>query len=353
MRAHTAANAAIAPARNVSNRAMATASTSCCRLDNDEQMAALLEAERAAVASADKENFLALLDIANLRKDDLTAAEAAANHLLLEMARIQREITSLSQPPAQSIPRTQRASPAQISHRTDSQEAKREKEHRAMIDIVLKISKSNSDIDPQLIALLGQPEEPKSRPRPADANLDEFLAANHLTPPIDLLDSIKMASLGNYEYLVMNHLTGTVEVKVYTPWHELNKIISDAFIQFKCSELTDTCMRAFTTTTLGVLLCGSHTANDTFSALLTRCNVSLKFAGNHSHLITTTTIHEKLKKVITSTTSISNDMLTYDRLIASDKVDTAAMVKKADELVRTFNNASIQGTTHDKQHKLC
>jgi hypothetical protein len=94
-------------------------------------------------------------------------------------------------------------------------------------------------------------------------------------------------------------------------------------------------MRAFQTTSLGVLLCGSSTPNDTFSALFTRCNVFLKFAGNHSHLITTTTIHEKLKKVITTTSSIRNVMLTYDRLIASDKVDTAAMVKKADELVRT------------------
>jgi hypothetical protein len=134
-----------------------------------------------------------------------------------------------------------------------------------MIDIVLKMSKSNADIDPQLIALLGQPEEPKSRPRPADADLEEFLVVNHLSPPIDLLDSIQMASLGNYEYLVMNHLTGVVEVKIYTPWQELNKITSDAFIQFKCSVLTDTCMRAFTTTTLGVLLCGSHTENDTFT----------------------------------------------------------------------------------------
>jgi hypothetical protein len=164
-----------------------------------------------------------------------------------------------------------------------------------MIDIVLKIYQSNSNIDPQLIALLGQPKEPKARPRPADADLDEYLVANHLTPPTDLLDSIKMASLGNYESFVMNHLTGTVEVKVYTPWHELNKIISDPYIQFKCSKLIDTCMHAFTTTTLGVLLCGSHTPNDTFSAPLTRCNVFLKFAGNHSHLITTTTIHEKLK----------------------------------------------------------
>jgi hypothetical protein len=114
MTAHTAANAAIAPARNVFNRAMATTNES--RLDNEEQIAATPEAKRVAVANANDKNFLALLDIANFWKDDLTVAEAGANHLLLGMARIQGEITSLNQPPAQNIPRTQRAPPAQISN---------------------------------------------------------------------------------------------------------------------------------------------------------------------------------------------------------------------------------------------
>jgi hypothetical protein len=36
-------------------------------------------------------------------------------------------------------------------------------------------------------------------------------------------------------------------------------------------------------------------------------------------------------------------MLTYDMLIASDKVDTDAIVKKADELVCTFNNRKHTG----------
>jgi hypothetical protein len=89
------------------------------------------------------------------------------------------------------------------------------------------LSKSNTDIDPELIALLGKPAAPATRPRPSADLMDEFLLANQLKDPVDIQDAIKMASLGNYEYL-LNHLTGTVEVTIYTPWHTLNKMISDA-----------------------------------------------------------------------------------------------------------------------------
>jgi hypothetical protein len=65
--------------------------------------------------------------------------------------------------------------------------------------------------------------------------------------------------------------------------------------------------------------------------------VFLKFNGDHSHLITATTIHEKIKKAITSVPSIRADMLTYEKLIASGSMDTSAMIKKADALVRTHS----------------
>jgi serine phosphatase RsbU (regulator of sigma subunit) len=136
--AHTVANAAIAPARNVFNRAVDAANES--RLAHELQEAATPVAERAAVADANNETFSVLLQTANLSKEELTVAEDGANNLILEMARIQNEITSLTQPPAPSIPRTQRTPPPQIPQRTDSQEAKRDKEHRAMIEIVLKMS---------------------------------------------------------------------------------------------------------------------------------------------------------------------------------------------------------------------
>jgi polynucleotide 5'-kinase involved in rRNA processing len=71
---------------------------------------------------------------------------------------------------------------------------------------------------------------------------------------------------------------------------------------------SDTCMSAFTTTSLGILLFGSTTPN------------------------------EKIKKAITSVPSIKADMLTYEKLIALGSVDTSGMVKKADALVRTHSN---------------
>jgi hypothetical protein len=119
-----------------------------------------------------------------------------------------------------------------------------------------------------------------------------------------------------------------LEVNIYTPWHELNDIIYQCLIKFKCANLTDSCMRAFSTTSIGILLCGSSTPNDTFSALLTRCNVFLKFKGDRSHLIMATTIHEKIEKAINSVSSIQADMLTYEKLIASVSMDTFAMVKR-------------------------
>jgi hypothetical protein len=150
--------------------------------------------------------------------------------------------------------------------------------------------------------------------------------------------AIKMARLGNYSYLVMKNESGMIEVKIFTPWHELNEIINQCFIRLKCANLTDTCIRAFATTSIGILLCGSSTPNEKFSALLTRCNVFLEFKGDHSHFITATTIHDKIKKAVTSVPSIRADMLTYEKLIAPRSMDTSAMVKKADALVRIHSN---------------
>jgi hypothetical protein len=182
---------------------------------------------------------------------------------------------------------------------------------------------------------LGKPATPNKMQRPSPANLSGFCNDNNLVEPPDVDSAIKMARLGKYSYLVMNNESGRVEVKIFTPWHELNEIINQCFIRFKCANLTDTCMPAFSTTSIGTLLCGTSTPHDTFSSLFTRCNVFQKFKGDHSHLITATTIYEKIKKAITSVPSIRADMLTYEKLISSGSMDTSAMVKKADALVRT------------------
>ena len=92
----------------------------------------------------------------------------------------------------------------------------------------------------------------KSRPTPA--NLTRFCVDNGIVEPSDVDSAIKMARLGNYSYLVYNEETGIVEVRIYTPWHDMNDIIYKCFIKFKCANLTDTCMRAFATTSINVLL---------------------------------------------------------------------------------------------------
>jgi hypothetical protein len=56
--------------------------------------------------------------------------------------------------------------------------------------------------------------------------------------------------------------------------------------------------------------------------------VFLKFKGDPSHLITAATIHETIKKAITSVPTIKFDMSMYKKRIASDSMGTAAMVKK-------------------------
>jgi hypothetical protein len=75
---------------------------------------------------------------------------------LTDLLRIQAEITAAisHQPPAPNAPR---APPPPTSHRSDKQEDKKDKEHRAMIDILLGLSKSKSNVNPESSALLGQP----------------------------------------------------------------------------------------------------------------------------------------------------------------------------------------------------
>jgi hypothetical protein len=150
-------------------------------------------------------------------------------------------------------------------------------EHAAMMDIVRGlVLNSTTPIYPATTLFLGQPPAPTKRQRPSTTTLARFCTGNNLVEPPDVDSAIKRARLGNYTYLVLNNETGIVEVRIYTPWHELNDIIYQCFMKFKCAHLTDTCMRAFSTTSIGILLCGSSTPNDTFSALLTRCNVFLK-----------------------------------------------------------------------------
>jgi hypothetical protein len=182
--------------------------------------------DQARVTEQNRQELSRLLGVCNSRRDELVAHESRAMETLTDLLRIQAKITAAVnyRPPAP------RAPPAPTSHQSDKRDDRKDKEHRAMIDILLGLSKSNSNANPESIALLGQPQAPQVKPRPSTTEIQDFLVTNNLIPPQDVHAAVKMASSGNYSYLVMNHLTGLVEVRIFTPWHELNAIISLAFI---------------------------------------------------------------------------------------------------------------------------
>jgi hypothetical protein len=276
-------------------------------------LAAADEAQNAAnlVHEDNLDRFAELLQTYNLRAAELATAEERAVEAFTAVARIQADTSALInyRPPPP---------PVATSQRSERQEDKMLIEHKAMIDVIRDLSKDNTNINPTAISLLGKPAAARKQRRPSSSVLKNSLTTNNLSTPQDVDMAIKMAILGNYSYLVMNHETGMVDLRIFTPWHKLNEVINQSFIRFKCVHLTDTCMRALSTTSISVLLCGSPTPNGTFSTLLTRCNVFPKFTGDHSNFITATTIHEKIKKAINSVPAIRSDMLTYEKLIASE-----------------------------------
>jgi hypothetical protein len=135
-------------------------------------------------------------------------------------------------------------------------------------------------------------------------------------------------------YLHLDEESGRVCTTTYEPWNLLTRKIKKKFLRFRCSILTITCMITYRTTQLGVLLTGTKVKEVavTYACLLSRCNEFVAFAANNSHLITTITIHEKVKRLIMMGLTISADMRIYDHLL-STSVDTLSMVKKADALV--------------------
>jgi hypothetical protein len=153
-------------ALTANTQALAAASEANVDYAADEEN--VIDEDRARVVEYNRLNFIRLLDERNLRRGELAAAEARAMDSLTDLLRIQAEITAAisHQPPAQNAPRAPRAPPAPTSHRSDKQDDKKDKEHRAMVDILLGLSKSNSNINPESIALLGQPQAPQAKPRP-------------------------------------------------------------------------------------------------------------------------------------------------------------------------------------------
>jgi hypothetical protein len=63
-----------------------------------------------------------------------------------------------------------------------------------MIDVLIDLAKSNSNINPAAIALLGQPPAPRKQRQPSPSELDEFLTTNNMISPQDVHAAVKMAS---------------------------------------------------------------------------------------------------------------------------------------------------------------
>jgi hypothetical protein len=127
-----------------------------------------------------------------------TSARVAADLAVASVVRIQSEITNLT---------TARVARSTLSYqRSEQQESRLQMEHRAMKKVLKDLLKdSPAKINPATILLLGKPASPHKPQRPSPLILSQFCAAKKLVEPQDVDSASKMASLGNYSYLVMNN----------------------------------------------------------------------------------------------------------------------------------------------------
>jgi hypothetical protein len=167
---------------------------------------------------------------------------------------------------------------------------------------------------------------------PVAGVLTRWATSHGFIKPGNYKESCETGGISAGTYLFLDPETQMVTTVTYEPWDMLSRIITKMFLKFRCAVLTNTCMTAYRTTQLGVLLCGAKVREDTYACLLTRCNEFLRFAGESSSLITAVSIHEKIKRLIMTDLTISQDMRIFDHLLATS-MDSLSMVKKADQLV--------------------
>ena len=152
---------------------------------------------------------------------------------------------------------------------------------------------------------------------PATSVLTRWATSHGFIKPGNYKESCETGGISAGTYLFLDPETQMVTTVTYEPWDMLSRIITKMFLKFRCSTLTITCMTAYGTTQLGVLLCGAKVKEDTYACLLTRCNEFLRFAGESSSLITAVSIHEKIKRLIMTDSTISTDMRIFDHLLAT------------------------------------
>jgi hypothetical protein len=205
-------------------------------------------------------------------------------------------------------------------------------------ELVMSLLSAIQSQDPQaihhLLALMGGTSTPVPavQVHPATGTLTRWATSHGYVKPTSYKQSCETGGISVGTYLFLDTDTQMVMTVTYEPWDMLSRIITKMFLKFRCSTLTNTCMTAYRTTQLGVLLCGAKVKEDTYACLLTRCNEFLRFARESSSLITAISIHEKIKRLIMTDTTISTDIRIFDHLLATS-MDSLSMVKKADQLV--------------------
>ena len=129
MAAHTAANAAVAPAQAEYTHALRVANESAI---TEDMVNAQPEDDRVTFRRVAEDTFIELLEVSNQKQDELKAFELAAGNLLMDMANIQREITKLNLQTAQDPPQTRRE-PLQLYRQPTNEKPRRQRKPRQLV----------------------------------------------------------------------------------------------------------------------------------------------------------------------------------------------------------------------------
>ncbi len=173
---------------------------------------------------------------------------------------------------------------------------------------------------------------PAVQVHPAPGTLTRWAQAHGYVKPTNYKESCETRGISCGTYLFLDTDTQMVMTVTYEPWDMLSRMIAKMFLKFRCSTLINTCITAYKTTQLGVLLCGAKVKEDTYACLLTRCNEFLRFAGESSSLITTVSIHEKIKWLIMTDSTISTDIVRCTRRCSWTDCITIMIITESESL---------------------
>jgi hypothetical protein len=91
--------------------------------------------------------------------------------------------------------------------------------------------------------------------------------------PDSYKSACETAGISYNTYLYLDEENGLVCTTTYEPWNILSKKIHRKFLKLRCAILTNNSMLSYRGTQLGVILCEAKSKDDTYSCVLTRCNI--------------------------------------------------------------------------------